>query len=127
MKILTLNFLTCALKTCKSSALSFPLHLKDVELEQAEIELSPQILLYILPRIDWPALIITSSELGFPTLPPQPPTVEELENDIDMMKDLHMLLMETNVMEGGLLCGNCGHIYEIREGTANFLLPNHLI
>ncbi len=32
MKILTVNFLTCAIKKCKSSPLSFPLHFKDAEL-----------------------------------------------------------------------------------------------
>ena len=24
------------------------------------------------------------------------------------------------------MCGNCGHEYRIKEGIANFLLPNHL-
>jgi multifunctional methyltransferase subunit TRM112 len=33
MKILTLNFLTCARKLCKSNPLSFPLHPKDATLE----------------------------------------------------------------------------------------------
>lgn len=42
------------------------------------------------------------------------------------MRDLHTLLMETEVMEGKMVCGNCGHEYKIKEGIANFLLPNHL-
>lgn len=25
-----------------------------------------------------------------------------------------------------MVCGNCGHEYPIKEGIANFLLPNHL-
>lgn len=29
-------------------------------------------------------------------------------------------------MEGKLVCGSCGHEYNIKEGIANFLLPNHL-
>jgi multifunctional methyltransferase subunit TRM112 len=44
-----------------------------------------------------------------------------------MMADLHTLLLETQVMEGSLVCGNCGHEYKIKEGIANFLLPNHLV
>lgn len=28
--------------------------------------------------------------------------------------------------EGKLVCGSCGHEYKIKEGIANFLLPNHL-
>ena len=25
-----------------------------------------------------------------------------------------------------MVCGNCGHEYNIKEGIANFLLPSHL-
>jgi hypothetical protein len=42
------------------------------------------------------------------------------------MRDLHALLLETEVGEGKMVCGNCGHEYRIKEGIANFLLPNHL-
>ena len=62
MKVLTLNFLTCAVKTCKSSSDSFPLHPKDAELVSDEVELNPQLLVNLLPRIDWNALRTTSTE-----------------------------------------------------------------
>jgi len=65
--------------------------------------------------------------LGFPALPDQPPTLEELEADEKMLQELHKLLMETQIMEGKLVCGHCGHEYAIREGIANFLLPSHLV
>lgn len=42
------------------------------------------------------------------------------------MRDLHTLLLETEVREGKMVCGNCGHEYRIKEGIANFLLPSHL-
>lgn len=60
-------------------------------------------------------------------LPDQPPTPSELEADTKMQQDLHMLLIETQISEGALICGNCGHEYKIREGIANFLLPSHLV
>jgi len=43
------------------------------------------------------------------------------------LTDLHRLLMETQMMEGKLVCANCGHEYAVREGIANFLLPSHLV
>lgn len=43
-----------------------------------------------------------------------------------VMRDLHTLLLETDVREGKLVCGNCRHEYRIKEGIANFLLPSHL-
>lgn len=47
-------------------------------------------------------------------------------DDEQILKDLHRLLLETQVVEGKLICGNCGHEYRIKEGIANFLLPSHL-
>jgi len=127
MKILTLNFLTCAVKACKATTASFPLHPKDAELVQDTIELNPKLLINLLPRLNWPALTITATELGLPSLPATVPTSEELEADEQMMRDLHTLLLETQMSEGKLVCGNCGHEYAVKEGIANFLLPHHLV
>ncbi|KAK1760458.1 hypothetical protein QBC47DRAFT_367164 [Echria macrotheca] len=127
MKVLTLNFLTCAVKSCKSSSDSFPLHPKDAELAKDDVEINPQLLANVLPRLDWNALRTTSTELGFPSLPDQPPSPEDLTADEKMLQELHSLLMETQIMEGKLVCGHCGHEYAIREGIANFLLPSHLV
>ena len=44
-----------------------------------------------------------------------------------MAADLHSVLVETEIIEGQLVCGNCGHEYGVREGIANFLLPSHLV
>ena len=63
MKILTANFLTCAVKTCKTSPLSFPLHFEEAELEQSDIAYNASFLRNILPRIDWEAFKITASEV----------------------------------------------------------------
>jgi multifunctional methyltransferase subunit TRM112 len=65
MKVLTLNFLTCAVKACKSSPNSHPLHPKDAELVQDDIDLNPEMIINVLPRLDWQALRTTSSEVCF--------------------------------------------------------------
>lgn len=70
---------------------------------------------------------LTNSQLGFPALPDQPPTAEDLQSNEEMLKQLHSLLLETQLMEGKLVCGHCGHEYAVREGIANFLLPSHLV
>jgi multifunctional methyltransferase subunit TRM112 len=63
MKLLTLNFLTCARKTCKSSATAFPLHPKDAELEQIEIDMNPVFIKNMLPRLDWEAMKMLTQEV----------------------------------------------------------------
>lgn len=65
MKLLTLNFLTCARKTCKSNAAAFPLHPREAELEQIEAEVNPLFIKNILPRLDWPAIKTVSQEVCF--------------------------------------------------------------
>ncbi|KAF2198255.1 Trm112p-domain-containing protein [Delitschia confertaspora ATCC 74209] len=147
MKILTLNFLTCARKLCKSSNTAFPLHPQDAELEIVEQDMNVEFLRNILPRLMWEELSGVVGELGLPALPPTVPTLESLtekklkaaENDPTGMNvvevevpsqvalDLHRLLLETCVKEGKLVCGSCGHEYQVREGIANFLLPGHLV
>ena len=53
MKLLTLNFLTRAIKTCKTSPSSFPLHPRDAELEIVEADVNLVFLKNILPRLMW--------------------------------------------------------------------------
>lgn len=65
MKVLTSNFVTCAVKACKSSSNSYPLHFQDAELEQEELEFHPEFMRNILPRLDWDALRISASEVCF--------------------------------------------------------------
>ncbi|KAI5285449.1 hypothetical protein KEM52_002437 [Ascosphaera acerosa] len=125
MKVLTANFVTCAVKACKTSSASYPLHFQDAELEQVEIDYHPEFLRNILPRLDWPAMQVTAKELGFGALTETKPEGDAL-NDEKLLRDLHRLLLETQVVEGKLVCANCGHIYTIKEGIPNFLLPGHL-
>ena len=67
MKLLTLNFLTCARKSCKQAAAAFPLHPREAELESVEIEMNTDFLVNVLPRLDWPAIRSLSSEVRLTT------------------------------------------------------------
>jgi multifunctional methyltransferase subunit TRM112 len=158
MKLLTTNFLTCAVKSCKSSPSSFPLHFKDATLERTEIDYNPLFLRNILPRVNWDALTTTATELGLQSLVPasnpvdtiitntstpsasasalapadeqdeQQKDEEQNEEQLEqVLKKLHNLLLETGVVEGKLVCANCGFEYPIKEGVGNFLLPAHLV
>ena len=187
MKVLTTNFLTCAVKSCKPAPTSYPLHFKDAELTRTEQAYNPLFLRNILPRVDMPALRTTAGELGLAAAVPededvarieekrlwlnkqkqvpggklkekemeeekgnvdvgddamvteeveagqpqegaekQSSTISEAEENV-ILRRLHGLLLETAVMEGKLVCGNCGFEYPIKEGVGNFLLPSHLV
>ena len=63
MKIITANFVTCAVKDCKTSPASFPLHFHDAELEQTELDFQPEFIRNVLPRVDWDSLRVTATEV----------------------------------------------------------------
>jgi multifunctional methyltransferase subunit TRM112 len=64
MKVLTANFTACAVKSCKTSSDSFPLHFQNAELELQELDFQPEFIRNILPRVDWSALQTTANEVG---------------------------------------------------------------
>jgi hypothetical protein len=69
MKLLTLNFLTCARKACKQEPSAFPLHPRDAELERVDQEVNPEFLVNVLPRLDWKAIRSLSEEVMPPPKP----------------------------------------------------------
>ena len=141
MKILTTNFLTCAVKSCKTSPASFPLHPQDATLSRVELDYSPLFILNILPRLHYEALSTLATELSLQTMLPSQEAIEALseklasgeevdENNEEVdtvLKGLHRLLLETSIQDGKMVCGNCGFEYPVKEGVGNFLLPSHLV
>ena len=147
MKILTTNFLTCAVKSCKSSPAAFPLHPQSATLSATEVDYTPEFILNILPRVNYDALVVITDSLSLGALLPERSVFEGLverltsgtqeangqgegegqEGEEEVLKKLHRLLLETNIMEGNLVCGNCGFEYPVKEGVGNFLLPSHLV
>ncbi|KAK5076177.1 hypothetical protein LTR64_006345 [Lithohypha guttulata] len=145
MKLLTVNFLTCAVKTCKTSSESYPLHFRDAQLEQNPQTFNPLFIRNILSRLDWSALNTTANELGLTAMLPDHNPADDMMVDSEgateeeknrakdnviseeVLKKLHTFLVDTGVIEGKLVCGNCGFEYPIKEGVGNFLLPPHLV
>lgn len=128
MKFLTTNFVRCAVKGCDGTENSFPLKYVNCQLQLERQDFNPDFIISMLERLDWDAIIKVAADLGNTSLPIQKPDVGSItiEEDEAMLKDLHSLLVETQLMEGQMVCGNCQHIYYIKNGIASFLLPPHL-
>ena len=60
MKIVTANFITCAVKDCQS----FPLHFRDAKLELQELDFQAEFIQNIIPRLDWDKLQIIANEVS---------------------------------------------------------------
>lgn len=135
MKFLTTNFLKCSVSDCDTSNDNFPLSYDSskCQLSQDEnIEFNAEFLLNIIDRVEWSAIITVAEELGNNSLPKAKPefsstNASELnEDDLAILRDLHILLLQTSIIEGEMKCRNCGHIYYIKNGIPNLLLPPHL-
>ncbi|PRT52789.1 hypothetical protein B9G98_00409 [Wickerhamiella sorbophila] len=128
MKFLTTNFVQCAVQSCARSSDAFPLKYSECQLVQKEIDFDPEFIAHMLQKLDWDALVEVAAELGNSSLPPQKPTIEDAqaaENE-QLLRDLHSLLLETQIEQGVMTCKNCGHLYHIKNFIPNFLLPPHL-
>lgn len=128
MKFLTTNFVKCAVKSCESSIQSFPLKYLDCELVQEELDYNAEFIVHMLDRLDWDAVIKVAKDLGNTSLPQTKPENLDpiMEDDQVILRELHTLLVETQIIEGKMECGNCKHIYYIKNLIPNFLLPPHL-
>lgn len=62
---MTTNFVQCAVRSCSKTSNAFPLKYEDVDLVQKEVDFDPQILINLLPRIDWPNLVKVCEEVSY--------------------------------------------------------------
>lgn len=129
MKFLTTNFVKCAVKSCQTSTEAFPLKFQDCELVQQEMEFNPEFIIHIIERLNWDGILKVAADLGNTSLPQSKPDNLDsiMEEDQVVLKDLHNLLIETQIIEGKMICNNCNHIYYIKNSIPNFLLPPHLV
>lgn len=124
MKLLTTNFVQCAVKSCAGSSNCFPLRYEECELVHQDVEFDPDFVKSIMAKIDWPALLSVTHDLGNTSLPQEKPDVDSASEQL--LRDLHVVLMETQIKDGKMVCRNCDHLYHIKNTIPNFLLPPHL-
>lgn len=89
-------------------------------IKQEESEFSPQLIVRLLPKLDWAALRKTASEMGIAELPETLPA--KPAEDEAFLKSVHDLIMDIHVMEGSLVCPNCSRAYPVHNGVPNMLL-----
>lgn len=128
MKVLTTNFVQCAVPSCQRSSHAFPLKYKNCVVMRREIDLDPEFVTNILGKLDWAAILAVAADLGNFSLPEAKPEITDLESpdSLQFIKDLHTFLLEAQIQEGEMICHSCGHVYYIKNSIPNFLLPPHL-
>ena len=91
-------------------------------IKQEESEFNALLMARLLPKLHWGALRSVAAALGIAELPEAPPA--KPEEDAAFLKSLHDLVMDIHVVEGSLVCPNCGRVYPIANGVPNMLLTD---
>ncbi|KAG3057809.1 hypothetical protein PI124_g23264 [Phytophthora idaei] len=133
MRLLTHNMLVCHVKACADTAgreagvrpLNFPLRIAP-EMDGVvvlETQYSKSFMLHIMKSIDYPALCHTTKELNHPEVPILPEQIPaDLAEQDELLKLIHRVIFDTNIVEGELICSNCGRSYAITNAVPNMLL-----
>ncbi|KDO24384.1 hypothetical protein SPRG_10462 [Saprolegnia parasitica CBS 223.65] len=133
MRLLTHNMLTCNIKACVATAridpnappANFPLRIDAAEngIAVSETQYSKDFMRHIFKSIDWRGLCTTVQQLNHPELPSLPTTLPaNYEDDEDLLRAVHHIIFGAEIIEGELVCNNCGRSYPISGGVPNMLL-----
>eukprot|EP00300_Choanocystis_sp_HF-7_P039992 c6372_g1_i1.p1 GENE.c6372_g1_i1~~c6372_g1_i1.p1 ORF type:complete len:126 (+),score=20.96 c6372_g1_i1:41-418(+) len=120
MRLLTHNMLMCNMKACKTAGTNFPLRIQADDVQQIEKEFSAEFLRRMIPRLDWPAIVGAAADLNFEGIPAEMPA-DAMASE-EFLRQLHMLLLQLEVVTGKLVCGSCSREYPIRDTIPNMLL-----
>ncbi|CDI82549.1 hypothetical protein, conserved [Eimeria acervulina] len=122
MRLLTHNLLMCNRRQCSGG---YPLKIELGDSEAAtvavETELQKQLLLSLLQKLDWSALVSTAAKLGIDL----PPTVSESDKDDEnFLRAFQSAVLDLEIMEGKLVCPTCQREYPVSKGIPNMLLQD---
>ncbi|KAM8793768.1 multifunctional methyltransferase subunit TRM112-like protein [Eudromia elegans] len=120
MKLLTHNLLTSHVRGLRPGG-GFPLRLEAAEVRVRPVPFNAAFVARLVPRLRWGALLEAAESLGRPAeLPPEPGP--DYESDEGLLRRLHHLLLEVEVLEGALECPESGRRFPIAGGVPNLLL-----
>ncbi|CDJ59166.1 hypothetical protein, conserved, partial [Eimeria maxima] len=86
-----------------------------------QTNLQKQLLLSLLHKLDWQALVQTAADLGIDL----PPTVSESDKDDEhFLRAFQSAVLDLDIMEGKLICPKCQREYPVSKGIPNMLLQD---
>ncbi|XP_025414223.1 multifunctional methyltransferase subunit TRM112-like protein [Sipha flava] len=119
MKLLTHNLLSS--KCLKGVKVGYPLRIVAKDVKISESEYNMEFVLKMIPKLDWKVLVNAAEQIGHGNnLPIE--LIEDYEDDEELLKKIHHVLMEVEVINGELICPETQRIFPISAGIPNLLL-----
>ncbi|XP_063675062.1 multifunctional methyltransferase subunit TRM112-like protein [Bolinopsis microptera] len=119
MKLLTHNMMR---SHCKGVVNGFPLKLSSTQVDVKEIEFNADFVNRMLSRLEWSALVEIANQLGVGDGLPEMLPEEHKFDDEDVLKKIHHVLLEVEVIEGELECPETGRKFPISRGIPDMRL-----
>jgi len=100
----------------------FPLNLKVEKLEEIEEEVDYEYIKSLFTWIDWNAAITALEACNVEAPPNYKKFSFDMLDDEDFLKFAHKILIELDVIEGSLECGESKLVFPIENGIPNMIL-----
>ncbi|KAA0185359.1 hypothetical protein HAZT_HAZT006005 [Hyalella azteca] len=118
MKLITHNMLSS--KTIKGVVYGYPLIIRASQVLTKDVDFNPEFIQRMIPKLDWSALKFAAKCVGHEEdLPDEPPANMA---DEDVLKRIHHVVMEVDVVDGFLECPETKRQFPITNGIPNMLL-----
>lgn len=119
MKLITHNMLTS--KCLKGVVTGYPLAINATDVKITEVDFNPEFINRVIPKLDWEVLWVAADSIGHSDGLPK--TLEpKFEENEEVLKKVHRVLLEVEVEEGYLTCPESGRQFPISKGIPNMLL-----
>lgn len=89
-------------------------------LAQIPEDFKKELIVGLLPKLDWEGLRETAADLGVAALPESMP--EDAAENEAFLRSVHALVMEIHVKQAALVCKNCGRVYPVVKSVPNLML-----
>lgn len=108
-------------KCLKGVMTGYPLAINATDVKVKEVDFNPEFITRVIPKLDWEVLWVAANSIGHGEGLPK--TLEpKFEEDEDLLKRVHKVLLEVEVEEGNLTCPESGRQFPISKGIPNMLL-----
>jgi multifunctional methyltransferase subunit TRM112 len=112
----------CNKKTCTTN--NFPLKIISTNSKIVTVDFNQELTQKFLKKLDLPALTQATKDLQIYKFDFEKLNEEEI-NNMEILKYIHHLINEVQIVEGKLICNNCNREYIIHNGIPNLVLNDN--
>jgi len=120
MRLLTHNMLSSS--GLRGVVQGYPLKIIAKEVKIQPSEFNGDFVSRIIPKLNWQVLLSAAREIGHESQVLPDILLDGYDEDESILREVHHLVVEIDIIEGELICPESGRRFPITEGIPNMLL-----